>query len=305
MKCSDHVLRISVIILMICACDDSGNVQAPDAPSKPIRSVQDAAIPPAANTGHTDAFVAADADDGFCQACDSVAASNPVIDSTGGYGNITAYGSVTEPAPSRGGACNYGSTGILYYAAINVDRESGDGRGQWAAGRICGQCARVRAQTPEGWKETVVRIVDKCPDQYCGIDLGGAPARALMGNRPGRYQGSWTFVACDGYENVSDGEPSISVKDGSNPWWALIQVRNPPEAVAAIAWSDPESDQAGDFQYAGEAENYYSVPEQIRTRSKVVRISVFYRDGRIQTLDIVGQALTREGAAYPLSFTDK
>ena len=51
------------------------------------------------------------------------------------------------PEYSEGGACNYGSTGIKYYAAINVNQIPGDLKGQWQGGQICGRCARVRVTT--------------------------------------------------------------------------------------------------------------------------------------------------------------
>jgi hypothetical protein len=241
-----------------------------------------------------------DAAEGVCTSCDSVEESNPFVDKAGGTGNITTYGSVSDPAPSRGGACNYGTTEIKYFAAINVNVESSDGLGQWQGGKICGQCALVRAKTPEGWKEVVLRIVDKCPDQYCGIDLGGAPARDLMGNQPGRYEGTWKFVSCQGYPNVSDGPPSIYVKEGSNPWWAIIQVRNPPAAVESIAWETADGKKGGTFTFAIEAENFYSVPEEVRASAATIHLIIRYTDGTTHNLDILGNALTQAQASYPI-----
>jgi expansin (peptidoglycan-binding protein) len=241
-----------------------------------------------------------DSGGGVCQACDSTEPANPVVNDSEGTGSVTTYGSVSDPEPSRGGACNYGNTQIHYFAAINVNIESGDGLGQWQGGRICGQCALVRAETPAGYKETVVRVTDKCADQYCGIDLGGAPAAQLMGNRPGRYGGSWKFVSCDAMRGVSDGPASIYVKDGSNPWWALIQVRNGRGAVRAISWRGTESTKSGDFAYATEAENFFSVPEEVRTTAETIRLSITYRDLSTDTLDIAGNALTEPGTSIAL-----
>jgi hypothetical protein len=136
--------------------------------------------------------------------CDASPRTYPIVGDSNGYGDVTTYGG-TVAAPSLGGACNYGQTGILNYAAIQVNRLPGDMQGQWRGGRVCGQCVEVRARTTEGWKSTVVRIVDKCPDDFCGIDLGGAPAGALMGDKPGRYAGEWSFIPCDGHPGVSDG----------------------------------------------------------------------------------------------------
>ena len=43
----------------------------------------------------------------------------------------------------------------------------------------------MRVVTSDGAvRTTAVRIVDKCPDDHCGIDLGGAPAAVIMGAAP-------------------------------------------------------------------------------------------------------------------------
>lgn len=295
----------SLLLLITICCDNGSDWVSRDA------SDESSAIDAGRPAHQPDAFVNRDADnnrdadgkdaeDGVCTACDSVAASNPWVDEFGGTGNVTTYGSVIDPAPSRGGACNYGSTEIKYFAAIHVNVESGDGLGQWQGGKICGQCALVRAKTPEGWKEVVLRIVDKCADQYCGIDLGGAPARDLMGSQPGRYDGTWKFISCQGYPNVSDGPPSIFVKEGSNRWWALIQVRNPPAAVELIEWETADGNKSGAFSFATEAENFYSVPEEVRASTETIHLTVRYTDGTTHNLDIVGSALTQAQASYPL-----
>jgi hypothetical protein len=223
----------------------------------------------------------------------------PTVDDNGGTGNVTTYGNVTDPQPSSGGACNFGVTEIYNFAAINVNVEPGDGLGHWNGGRICGQCARVTAQTADGDKSTVVRIVDKCPDGFCGIDLGGLPAQTLMGTQPGRYDGTWEFVPCDGYEGVSDGVPSLYVKDGSNPWWALVQVRNPPAAVLSILWQAPAGS-SGEFSFATEAENFYTVPTEVRESTETIALTIQFDFDITLTLDIVGTALTLENALYAL-----
>jgi len=181
-----------------------------------------------------------------------------------------------SPQPSTGGACNYGATDLDHYAAINVGDADG-AEGQWQGGRICGQCAAVSVKTPEGWKETVVGIVDKCSDANCGIAVSGAAARDLMGDKPGRYEGRWRFVSCTGHPEASDGAPSLSVKEGSSTWWALVHVRNPAQAVSAIDWQSSDGASTGSFIYATEAENFYSVPEAIHSHG-MIRLTVRYRD---------------------------
>ncbi len=228
---------------------------------------------------------------------DSQAPTIPTADNKGGAGNITTYGNVTVHEPSSGGACNFGVTNIYNFAAINVNLEPGDGLGSWREGRICGQCAEVTALTAEGPKTATVRIVDKCPDDYCGIDLGGAPAKAIMGNQPGRYNGTWKFIPCDGNEGVSDAPPSIFVKEGSNPWWAVIQIRNPPAALLRIEWHS-QSGQSGEFSYASEAENFYSVPEIVRNSDEEITLSFFFDFNLTLETVVTGNKLTIENASY-------
>ncbi len=222
----------------------------------------------------------------------------PEVTEDGGSGNITTYGDVTTPAPSTGGACNYGATGILSFAAINVNVAPLDGAGHWNGGRICGQCAEVRAETAAGIRSTVVRIVDKCPDEYCGIDLGGLPARQLMGSQPGRYDGTWEFVPCEGHAEVSDGPPAVFIKEGSSAYWAIFQVRNPPAAVRSARWSADAG--SGTFEWATEAENFFFVPTAILSRDDRVTLTFEYDFGRTGTVTLPGSALGVPEAVYPI-----
>lgn len=233
--------------------------------------------------------------------CDAAVPSDPKLTDTSGYGDITTYGGIT-PNPSSGGACNYGSTGITQYAAMQVSRLPGDLQGQWREGRVCGQCVEVRARTPSGWKATVVRIVDKCPDGHCGIDLGGAPALALMGDKPGRYSGEWRFVSCEGHAGVSDGPPELFVKDGSNPYWSLVQVRNPVERILSMrvkragtigVWTE--------LGWATEAENFFKVPTTVLQDSADYDLEAALPHGRLYALRCKGSALAVAGAALPLA----
>ncbi len=233
--------------------------------------------------------------------CDASTPSYPVLDSIS-YGDVTTYGSVTNPAPSQGGACNYGQTQVYQFAAIQVNQLPGDMQGQWQGGHICGQCAEVSVRTATGWKSTVVRIMDKCPDEYCGIDLGGAPAQALMGNLPGRYAGKWSWVSCDGYPETSNGPPTLWVKDGSNAYWCLVQVRNPAERVVGIRLRPADSTQASwtDLTWAVEAENFFTVPPAILQDTAEYSLQVLLPEGPRYALLVKGSALAVEQTSFPL-----
>jgi expansin (peptidoglycan-binding protein) len=233
--------------------------------------------------------------------CDATVPSTPLLTDTVSWGDVTTYGGVGNANPSSGGACNYGVTGIYRYAAIQVNRLPGDLRGQWDGGRICGQCAKVEARTAAGWKSTIVRIVDKCPDDHCGIDLGGAPATDLMAAQAGRYSGRWTFVACPALEGISDGPVSFHVKTGSNRWWSLVQVRNPPAAVDSmvVSGSGAWGDSVWVLPWAVEAENFFKMPLSILTDSVGVSVSVRFRDGSRRAASLPGWVFSRQDTTIP------
>ena len=237
-----------------------------------------------------------------CQGnCDAAAPAYPLLTDTSGYGNVTTYGYSTDPGPSRGGACNYGETGILAYAAIQANRLPGDGQGQWRAGRVCGQCAEVRARTPSGWKSTVVRIMDECPDPFCGIDLGGAPARDLMGDKPGRYAGEWTFAPCDRLPGLSDGPPALFVKEGSNAYWSLVHVRNPLERVLGIRFRRAGSASAWtELSWAEEAENFFRVPDAVLKDTAFFDWEIGLPHGKGYVLNCRGTDLAKAGESLTL-----
>jgi hypothetical protein len=229
--------------------------------------------------------------------CNAVTPSNPLVQPGGGQGNITMYATTA----SAGGACNYGTTSVLFYAAVNVNVVLGDGQGQWQGGRICGQCVEVTASTSQGSKSVVVRIMDKCADGACGIDLGGSAPAAIMADGFGRYDGAWRFVSCTGHPEVSDGAPSLFVSGGSNAWWSRVQVRNPPWPVSSIAWQDPAGLAQGAFPYATDPENTFEVPAQVlQSSAGSITLAVHYTDGSAATVQLSPSQLAAANNAYPL-----
>jgi hypothetical protein len=229
--------------------------------------------------------------------CTSATPRYPTVDGNGGSGNVTMY--TTEA--SDGGACNYGTTSVRYFVAVNVNVSPGDGKGQWNGGRICGQCAEITTVTSQGPKSVVVRIMDRCPDVNCGMDLGGLAPAAIMADGFGRYDGSWRFVACSGHPEVSDGPPSLFVITGSNAWWARVQVHNPPWPVVAIAWQDATGTAAGALPYAADPENTYEVPTAVlQSTVATLLVTVTYADGSTATARLAPSALAAATASYPL-----
>jgi aryl-phospho-beta-D-glucosidase BglC (GH1 family) len=231
--------------------------------------------------------------------CNSATPVYPTLTSDGGLGNVTMY----TTSASNGGACNYGTTKVMSFAAMSVNVQPGDGKGQWQGGRICGQCAEVTALTSQGPKTVIVRIMDKCPDGFCGIDLGGSAPGAVMLDGSGRYDGKWRFVSCTGHPEVSDGAPNLAVLNGSNAWWSRVQVRNPPSAVDSIEWQDAGNAAThGTFPYAADPENTFEVPVSSVLQSTIAsfKVTVHYVDGSKATVQVSRAQLGAQGGSYPL-----
>jgi hypothetical protein len=228
--------------------------------------------------------------------CNARRPSYPFIGQGEGAGDVTMYAT----GPSKGGACNYGETNINYYVASNVNVAPGDGLGQWQNGRACGQCVEIEVQTTTGPRTVIVRITDRCADEFCGMDLGGLAPGEVMSDGFGRYRGSWRFVSCAGHPEVSDGPTSLNVLSGSNPYWALVQVRNPPWPVAAIDWQQQGSDAHGTFTYAGVSfENAFQVPQNVLQANASFTLTIRYTDGSQARLTLTSADLASEHA-YPL-----
>lgn len=227
--------------------------------------------------------------------CNSATPVYPTILEDGGLGNVTVY----STSASSGGACNYGETDVMYYAAMSVHSEPGDYAGQWDGGAICGQCATITTQTSEGEKTTTVRIMDKCPDAYCGIDTGGDAPALLMPDGSGRYDGEWEFVSCDGIEGVFDGDPELHVFAGSNAWWSRIHVRNGLESVSAITWET--DDDSGEFSFAVDPENFFEVDmDLMQADEPEIFLTIYYRSGATATVTVSSEELSTSDGSYPL-----
>lgn len=230
--------------------------------------------------------------------CNAATPSYPAVDSQGGTGDVTMY----STAASQGGACNYGVTTVMYYAAINVNVLPGDGLGQWQEGRGCGGCVEVTALTSQGPRTVIVRVMDRCADEHCGIDLGGTAPASIMTDGPGRYLGTWRFVSCAGHPEVSDGSPALFVNPGSNAFWSLVQVRNPPWPVRSIAWQDAANPSiGGSLTYAAPtSENYWQVTSEMLDTQRTYDLTVTYTDGSTASVRLTTTQLATPSASYDL-----
>lgn len=119
------------------------------------------------------------------------------------------------------GNCGFPATpDDLMVAAVNhVD---------YAGSAACGTCVRVTG--PDGTVD--VRIVDQCPECPEGdLDLSPEAFSVVAPLEAGRVSISWEAIACP----VS-GPIVYHFKDGSNPWWTAIQVRNHTHPIATLEY---------------------------------------------------------------------
>jgi hypothetical protein len=116
----------------------------------------------------------------------------------------------------------------------------------------------------------------------------------------GRYRGIWRFVSCAGHPEVSDGPTSLNVLGGSNPFWALVQVRNPPWPVTAIDWHRQGSDERGSLDYAGVSfENAFQVPQTVLQADASFTLTLRYTDGSTSQIVLTSAQLASEHS-YPI-----
>jgi expansin len=131
-------------------------------------------------------------------------------------------GEATRYAADGTGSCSFDAAADRRVAAISA--------ADYAKAAWCGACAEVTG--PAG--RVVVRIVDRCPACKAGdLDLSREAFAAIAEPQRGRVAISWRPVACE-----VDGPIAYRFKDGSNPFWTAIQVRNHRYAIAALEARD-------------------------------------------------------------------
>lgn len=102
----------------------------------------------------------------------------------------------------------------------------------YADSAICGACVRIDG--PQGAVE--VRIVDQCPECAPGdIDLSPEAFALIAPIEDGRVPISWSVIPC-----AVDGPIVYHFKDGSNPWWTAVQIRNHRHAIAGFEFQDSQ-----------------------------------------------------------------
>lgn len=119
------------------------------------------------------------------------------------------------------GNCSFpASPGDLMVAAMND--------ADYAGSAACGAC--IEAQGPEG--TATVRIVDRCPECPQGdVDFSYEAFGHVAQHVQGRVDITWHYVECD-----VTGPIRYHFKEGSNPWWMAVQIRNHRHPIAGVEY---------------------------------------------------------------------
>jgi expansin (peptidoglycan-binding protein) len=148
-----------------------------------------------------------------CVACGSTSAPFDATPDEAGVRAIGAsqMGVATFYDATGAGNCSFDpSPNDLMVAAMNA--------AQYDNSAVCGECVAVTG--PMG--TVTVRIVDQCPGCESGhLDLSAQAFAMIAMPSQGRVSITWQPVSC-----VVLGPIQYHFKDGSNPYWVAIQLRN-------------------------------------------------------------------------------
>lgn len=147
----------------------------------------------------------------------------------------------------------------------------------YAGSFACGACVEVDG--PDG--SVKIRVVDRCPECPEGdIDLSPEAFELVAPLPAGRVDIAWRYVACE-----PSGGVVLRFKDGANPWWTAVQVRNARYPIGRFEYLAPD----GTFvEVARESYNYFVEPSGMGEGPFTFRIT-----------DAFGHEIVEEGVALP------
>ncbi len=149
------------------------------------------------------------------------------------------------------GNCTFGpSPDDLMVAAVN--------HAQYDNAALCGAYAAVTG--PKG--SVTVRIVDQCPEcPYGDLDLSPEAFAKIADLYLGRVPITWQLVS-----PILDGPIVYHFKDGSNPWWTAVQIRNHRNPITKVEyWTGTAFKEIPRLQYnyfvelSGMGQNPYTI----------------------------------------------
>jgi expansin (peptidoglycan-binding protein) len=180
-------------------------------------------------------------------------------------------GEGTFYAATGAGNCSFDATpDNLMVAALNT--------ADYDTARLCG--AFIEVTGPDG--SVVVRIVDRCPECSPGdVDLSAEAFALIADPVQGRVPISWRIVS-----PALDGPLVYHFKDGSNPFWTAVQIRNHRNPVASFEYLAAD----GTFKPVNrELYNYFVEPAGMGDGPYTFRVTDIYghtiTDSNIPRLD--------------------
>lgn len=175
------------------------------------------------------------------------------------------------------GNCSFdASPNDLMVAAMNAP--------DYQSAALCGACLEVTG--PNG--SVTVRVVDQCPEcKHGDLDLSPQAFEKLAPLAAGRVPITWHQVACD-----VTGPIAYHFKDGANPYWTAIQIRNHRYPIAKL-----EAMQSGAYVAIPRLDyNYFVRDSGLGAGPYTLRVT----DTRGHTVEdtniALGDAVTRTGA---------
>jgi expansin (peptidoglycan-binding protein) len=170
------------------------------------------------------------------------------------------------------------SPGDLMVAAMNET--------DYQNSAACGACADVEG--PAG--SILVRIVDRCPECAPGdLDLAREAFAMIAAIEAGRVAIRWRYVECP-----VDGAMAFRFKEGSNPYWTAIQVRNHRQRIAELEARPP----GGEYQaVAREPYNYFVAPAGLGEGPYDLRLTDVYGQVVEEAAVAPGDGVVAEGTA--------
>jgi expansin (peptidoglycan-binding protein) len=153
-------------------------------------------------------------------------------DEASGDEAASSVGEPCDPDDTRTGEATYydfadGSGNCSFPATPDDLMVGAMNHTDYANSAVCGSCVRIEG--PEGTVD--VRIVDQCPECPAGdIDLSPEAFALIAPLEAGRVPISWQTISCP-----VEGPVVYHFKDGSNPYWTAVQIRNHRHAIVSFA----------------------------------------------------------------------
>lgn len=145
----------------------------------------------------------------------------PLVTTTPATANPVHQGVATYYDATGAGACSFAATpDDLLVTAMNAE--------EYANAPYCG--AYLHVTGPQG--AVTVRVVDLCPECRAGhLDLSRAAFAQIADPVDGRVAITWQLVSPE-----LSGPIVYHFKEGSNPWWTAVQVRNHRNPIARFEY---------------------------------------------------------------------